>query len=68
MALHIRVGQQNVVGWQLLFIYLGTPTTHYSLEYNERTTYVETHPWEHGHGYIYIYIWRVYTDMGDMES
>ena len=41
-ALHILVGQQNVVGWLLLFIYLGTPTSHYSLEYNVRTTYMES--------------------------
>ena len=33
-----------VVGWQLELIYMKTPPTHYYLEYNGRTTYMETCP------------------------
>jgi hypothetical protein len=45
MALHILVGHQNVVGWQLVLIYMRTPPTHYHLDSNGQATYIETHPY-----------------------
>ena len=42
MALHILVSHQNVVGWQLVLIYMRTPPTHYYLEYSGQAHYMET--------------------------
>ena len=33
-TLHILVHHENVVGWQLVFIYMKTPPTLYYLEYS----------------------------------
>ena len=43
-ALHILVGHQNVVGWQLVFIYMRTPPTHYYIESSGQVASLETHP------------------------
>ena len=43
MALHILVSHQNVVGWQLVLIYMRTPPTHYYLEPSGRAAWMETH-------------------------
>ena len=44
ITLHILVGRQNVVGWQLEFIYVRTPPTHYYLESSGRMAYIKTYP------------------------
>ena len=44
MALHILVGNYNVVGWWLQLIYISTPPTHHYVESSEQVAYMKTHP------------------------
>ena len=44
MVLYILVGQHNVVGCLLLFIYMRTPPTYFDLESSGRAIYMETQP------------------------
>ena len=46
IALHILVDHQNVVGLQLVRIYVGTPPTHYYLESSGQVATLETHPYK----------------------